>query len=201
MRFSISLFFSFFVVYSLFLFSSCQEGQVNLPESPIPYQTLPEFICHHGDMAFDSIDIQTFEDGSYFSITFLTGGQPHGQQLFYHENGEVKTRRHYCLGEISGPFTNYFEDGTVQARGFYYEGRMAGSWHFYYPDGKLKEVVYFMDNEERGPFREYHENGQLKAAGYYIREDQEHGLLYLYDEDGELKRRMRCNNGICFTIS
>ncbi|TVQ49955.1 MAG: hypothetical protein EA362_03430 [Saprospirales bacterium] len=202
MRFPIVLIFSFFLIYSLLNLSACQEkAEVNLPKEPIPYKTLPDFICAHGDLAFDSIDIQTFEDGSHFSITFLSGGQPHGQQLIYYENGEIKTRRHYCLGEINGPFTNYYEDGTIQVRGYYHEGRMSGSWHFYYPDGKPKEVVYFIDNEERGPFREYHKNGQLKASGYYIGEDREHGLLYLYEEDGELKRRMRCNNGICFTIS
>lgn len=191
-------FLSFFSTVILLLFQACTQKNNLAP--PFPYQTLPEFICAYGDTPFDSIDIQTFENGNYFSLTFLNEGQAHGNQLFFHENGQIKTRRFYCMGEINGPYFTFFEDGELSSKGYYFEGRMSGSWRFFYPNGNLREVVYFIENQENGPFREYHENGQLKAMGYYIGEDKEHGLLSLFTEDGELKRKMRCNNGICLTI-
>lgn len=61
------------------------------------------------------------------------------------------------------------------------------------------EEVMFADNEENGPFTEYHKNGSLKAEGNYLNGDNEHGLLKLYNEEGELVRKMQCDSGICQT--
>ena len=62
------------------------------------------------------------------------------------------------------------------------------------------EEVSFQDNQENGPFTEYHENGQLKAEGYYQEGDNEHGLLKIYDKQGELVKTMNCQHGVCRTV-
>lgn len=182
----------------LLLWVGCE---VPVEETAFPYRPLPAFYCNEGQIAYDSINVQTWENGNYFSYTFMVDGQPNGRQLFFYENGEIMNRRNYCMGQINGRFTTYFDDGSLQSYGYYHNGQMNGNWKYYYPNGQLKEVLFFLDNTEQGPFREYHQNGQLKASGYYIGEEMEHGLLYLYHEDGELKRKMRCNKGVCITIS
>ena len=77
---------------------------------------------------------------------------------------------------------------------------MTGKWKKYYESGALFEEVTFSDNKENGPFIEYYENGNLKAEGEYLEGDNEHGLLSLYNEKGELERKMECQKGICKTI-
>jgi antitoxin component YwqK of YwqJK toxin-antitoxin module len=82
----------------------------------------------------------------------------------------------------------------------YKDGAMEGPWKRYYPSGQLMETVQFSNNEENGPFVEYYENGNLKAEGQYYHGDNEHGLLKLYAENGELIRKMECDSGRCRTI-
>ena len=40
---------------------------------------------------------------------------------------------------------------------------------------------------------------KTKAAGNYLAGDNEHGELKLFDENGELIKKMNCNNGLCQT--
>jgi len=72
-------------------------------------------------------------------------------------------------------------------------------WKRYYDSGELMEIVNFVENEENGPFVEYYKNGNKKATGNYLDGDNEHGELELFDEQGELIKKMNCNKGICRT--
>ena len=77
---------------------------------------------------------------------------------------------------------------------------MTGKWKGYYDNGALKEEVIFVNNQENGPFIEYYPNGKLKAEGTYLEGDYEQGELKLYNESGELIRRMNCEKGVCKTV-
>lgn len=148
----------------------------------------------------DSTAREYYEDGSLFSEISFRDGQIVGVSRFFHENGQLMRQTHYCHGRPHGPHITYFDDGQIDSRGYYYQGEMTGRWVYYFPDGELRELVVFSRNLEHGPFEEYHEGGYLKARGFYLQGENEHGLLYLYREDGTLKRTMRCNKGICRTI-
>lgn len=62
------------------------------------------------------------------------------------------------------------------------------------------EWVCFEDNVENGFFIEYYENGNLKVEGVYFNGDNEYGLFKFYDEQGEFKCKMNCEQGICCII-
>lgn len=124
----------------------------------------------------------------------------HGHRILYDEKGDTQIVELYQMGAFEGPYKAYYPNGQLELKGNYEYNSMYGEWKRYYETGELMEVVTFQDNEENGPFFEYHKNGNLQAEGFYRNGDKEHGLLKLYYEDGELKRTMNCENGVCHTI-
>ena len=122
-----------------------------------------------------------------------------GLRTIYYGNGNPEIEEKYESGTLNGRYRTYYEDKTVEIEGNYTSGVMMGTWKRFYENGQVMEEVTFEDNLENGPFIEYHPNGKLKAEGQYYNGDNEHGLLKLYDENGELYRRMECDSGVCKT--
>ena len=123
----------------------------------------------------------------------------HGQRILFYENGDTSIVEQYSKGRFDGPYRMYFENKQLQQSGQYVNNQMEGAWSTYYENGQLREKVHFVAGDENGAFIEYHESGTLKAQGSYKDGDYEHGELKLYDEDGELLRKMMCNIGRCTT--
>ena len=122
-----------------------------------------------------------------------------GKRYLFDEEGNRIIAETYQAGIYHGPYYSYYPDGSIKIEGQYQAGTMEDVWTKYYASGQLMEKVRMHKNEENGPFIEYHENGNLKAEGSYLNGDNEHGELLLYDESGELERKMECNKGICHT--
>jgi len=142
---------------------------------------------------FDEED-RLLEEAQYENDTL------HGIRVLYYETGDTQVVEHYRQGRFDGPFRAYYESGQLEIDGQYVDNKMSGFWKRYYKSGQLMEKVSFRNNQENGPFIEYHENGNLKAEGNYLNGDNEHGLLKLYDEQGQLLRKMNCDRGVCRTI-
>lgn len=124
----------------------------------------------------------------------------HGPRILYNEKGDTQIVELYQMGVFEGPYKAYYPNGQLELEGNYEYNSMYGEWRRYYDSGELMEVVTFRDNAENGPFFEYYKNGNLQAEGFYRNGDKEHGSLKLYFEDGELKRTMNCEDGVCHTI-
>jgi len=124
----------------------------------------------------------------------------HGKRVIFDENEKPQTIEHYDMGEFVGIFQTLYPNGQTKLEGQYTNGAMNGEWKKYYKNGQLMEVVKFENNEENGPFVEYHENGKLKTEGNYLEGDNEDGLLKIYDQNGELEKKMDCVKRICRTI-
>lgn len=123
----------------------------------------------------------------------------HGERRLYYETGELQIVEHHTKGKFEGPYQIFHKNGQLKFEAVYQNGMLEGQGKSYYDDGQLKEVVVFANNEENGPFEEYHPNGKVKARGQYLEGDNEHGLLELFDENGELIKKMNCTRGICRT--
>lgn len=125
----------------------------------------------------------------------------HGSRiLFYVETGTRQIVENYNHGNFDGLYQVFYPNGKLEQEGNYVNNIMDSIWVRYYDTGQISEEVMFRDNEENGPFKEFHPNGNMKAEGTYREGDNEHGLLKLYDENGELVKTMNCKNGICKTI-
>lgn len=134
------------------------------------------------------------EEANYMQDTL------HGERKLYTDKGELEAIENYRNGMFEGPYQLLFPDGQVKFDAAYSNGVLVGEAKGYYSDGQLKEVVQFKDNVENGPFIEYHPNGNLKAKGsYYSGNHSEHGPLELFDENGDLIKKMNCEKGVCRT--
>lgn len=138
-------------------------------------------------------------NGQLLETAFYENGRLHGQRTLYHVSGEIQAVEPYENGVFKGDFQAFYENKQLELAGKYVNGQMDGEWKRYYDSGELMEIVTFVKNEENGPFVEYYKNGNKKAAGVYLEGDNEHGELKLFDEQGELIKKMNCNKGLCLT--
>lgn len=131
--------------------------------------------------------------------TFASDALNGSRHLFF-ESGNIEVEENYYRGLFHGRYKRFFEDGQLKITGEYILGEMEGIWKSFYPNGNPKETVHFTENKENGPFIEYHETGNIKAEGLYRGGDYEHGILKLYDGNGDLEKMMYCQEGFCHTI-
>lgn len=127
-------------------------------------------------------------------------GKLDGVRKIYTPEGVLIVEENYKADAFEGDYITYDSTGVISGKGQYSDGAMNRAWYLFYPNGNVKEVVTFVDNNENGPFREWYENGKPKASGEYLDGDQEHGVLHLYAENGELERVMNCDLGLCMTF-
>lgn len=120
--------------------------------------------------------------------------------LFFEETGDTNVVETYSRGRFHGPYRVYYPGGKIELLANYSNNVMEGEVKKYYETGELMEIVTFQDNEENGPFKEYYTNGNLKTEGFYMKGDNEHGLLKMFNEAGELVKTMNCQHGVCRTI-
>lgn len=147
-----------------------------------------------------------FKNNQIDEIANYTDGLLDGQRVIFYKSGDTMTVEMYQADKFEGIYRTYHKNGQLESEGKYYNNVMSKKWNYYYDNGQLKEMVTFEHNAENGPFVEYHKNGKLKAKGTYKTTDfnddanKEHGLLELFDENGELEKKMECELGRCKTI-
>ncbi len=127
-------------------------------------------------------------------------GKLDGERIIYNTKGKKEVSEIYENDVLNGPFKEFYENGKIKFLGTYTDNVLAGTVNVFYPSGKIKEEVQFSDNVEQGPFKEFHENGNIKWEGTYRNGDNEFGLLKEYNINGELIRKMMCDErAICTT--
>ena len=191
--------FSLFIL-SLSFFAACSSSALEEVEQTTAYGYIEKFSRNKDDFAKQGRYERLTEKGQLVEEAFFTNDTLNGIRILYSEKGDTQVVESYKMGVFDGPFRSFNEDGSLSQVGNYVNNEMKGSWEKYYANGQLMEVVQFENNNENGPFIEYYENGNLKAEGAYLGGDNEHGELKLYDESGQLIRKMNCENGICRTF-
>ncbi len=158
------------------------------------YDVLKGTDIRHGKFVVKDYDGNMMEESTY------DHGKLNGIQRLY-TKGKLYSEAHFRDSIIHGPFVSYhLETGKIYVAGNYNNGVMEGKWKTYTNRGKLKEIVSFKNNEENGPFVEFYPNGKIKAEGEYLNGPNEHGILYLYNPNGILYKKMQCEKGVCHTI-
>jgi antitoxin component YwqK of YwqJK toxin-antitoxin module len=127
-------------------------------------------------------------------------GKLEGERILYNAKGAKEISEIYLNNALNGPIKEFHENGKIRMTGVYKDNVLSGTVNVYYPSGSIREEVQFENNAEEGPFKEYHENGNIKWEGTYRNGDNEFGLLKEYNEQGELIRKMMCDErAICTT--
>ncbi|MEM1320209.1 MAG: toxin-antitoxin system YwqK family antitoxin [Bacteroidota bacterium] len=190
---------TFFPILFLALCLAACKGELETVESEDADGNLIRFTRNTENYARQGVFTRLSPDGQKLEEAHYNNDTLDGQRTIFYPSGKAEIIENYSKGQFAGTFQTFYESGQLQLEGKYSSGAMNGEWRGYYESGQLKEIVRFQDNEENGPFKEFYSNGQPKAEGSYLNGDNEHGELLLYDENGELTKKMNCNHGICRT--
>ena len=181
-----------------FLLPACNNG-LETVETQDEYGYQIKYTRRKTDYAKEGTYVKLDEKGRKYEEAKYQNDQLNGERRLYYENGQVQIIEPYAEGNFDGPYQTFYENGQAQLVGQYRANKAEGEWKKYYDSSELMEVVQMRDNLENGPFVEYYRNGNKKAEGTYLNGDNEDGPLQLYDEAGELVKRMDCQRGICRT--
>jgi antitoxin component YwqK of YwqJK toxin-antitoxin module len=189
-----------FIALVLLTFASCKEKLETVENKDENGHLIEVYTRRVSDYAKEGLYIRYDSEGKKIEQSHYQNDTLQGERLLYYSNEKPQYLETYVKGQHEGPYKAYYETGELELEGQYKDGVMTGKWRGFYKNSQLKEVVTFENNNENGPFIEYYPNGNLKAEGTYKEGDQENGLLKLYDEQGQLERKMECNMGRCHTI-
>lgn len=189
---------TYFLLLILFLVGCKNEFETitekNEYGQQVTYQIQKETGLKQGPYTLRGDTGTLLEEANYAQDTL------HGERKLYTTEGVLESIETYKNGTFEGPYKLFYPNGQVKFAAAYQNGVLAGEAKGYYEDGQLKEVIAFKENVENGPFIEYHPNGNLKAKGsYYSGNHSEHGPLELFDENGDIIKKMNCEKGVCRT--
>lgn len=182
-------------------FMDDEAANIEMVEREDNYGNLERYSRRKSDYARQGIFSKFDKEGHLLEQAQYENDTLHGiRVLFFEETGDTNVVENYNRGRFHGPYRVYYPSGKIELTADYVNNVMEGEVKKYYETGELMETVTFQDNEENGPFKEYYTNGNLKTEGFYMKGDNEHGLLKMFNEAGELVKTMNCQHGVCRTI-
>ena len=202
-----------FQYFLLIIFTAFTFGCKNIgrqPDNPTVNDTLSATeVQPHPDIDSSLIHDTSRPDGVYEDKNAngivtergeIRNGVQDGKRYTYFADGKPRTEENFVNGSYEGTFKEFHQNGKLFQEGHYSHNAMNGIWKTYYDTGELKEEVTMVANNENGPFKEYHKNGKIKYEGTYKDGDHEDGEMKVYNEEGELIKKLDCKMGECNTI-
>jgi len=71
-----------------------------------------------------------------------------GEFKYYDEKGHLYHSCHYENGKLEGAELFYYDNGQIRTEGAYLNGMQNGEWKGYYPSGNLSAMANFEDGEQ-----------------------------------------------------
>jgi antitoxin component YwqK of YwqJK toxin-antitoxin module len=186
----------FFLMGTLFL--SCGKRKKIVTVHPDGYYK--EVYQVINDSIKDGPYLKYFENGVLADSCHFVNDTIHGLRKIFNAAGQLEIEETYDKGVFHGTYKTYYPNGQVKKVQNYVQNQIQGEVRQYYEDGTLMAIVQFVENLENGPFTEYHPNGHLHWEGYYLGGDFEQDTLKEYNFQGELVRKLYCEEGICQTV-
>jgi hypothetical protein len=185
------------------LFFSCGRRTIEIERKNDQGQIIEKFYLDKDSLKFGTYTSYD-EEGRIFEKSQYKKGELNGLRTIFFTNGEVEIQENYEDGVMNGVYKSFYDNGNVNLVATYNNGKMEGIVKRYYSSGELMEEVTFVDNQENGPFKEYYKNGKVKWEGQYKDGDNEYGTINMFDESGELIKKMECGKYqgeyICQTV-
>ena len=150
-----------------------------------------------------------YPDGKPKQETLFEGGREHGEERWWHENGERAAQSFYVQGMLEGPSIQWYDrDSLKESQANYSKGKKNGVETIWYPNGKERSVVnyragdrhgeaagwyedgkkewlaHWKDDRPTGENREWYRNAQLKFLKVYL-DGKAHGAETHWHDDGE----------------
>ncbi|MBO34611.1 MAG: hypothetical protein CMO64_00240 [Verrucomicrobiales bacterium] len=109
-------------------------------------------------------------------------GRPHGEELWYFENGNKNSLVTYRHGVRHGPHLVWHENGQLQIDVCYSHGKRDGRHSVFYENGQKRSQAEFVNDRLHGAYITWHEDGEKKSER-------------VFKEGVEVKRREWRRNG------
>ncbi len=130
-----------------------------------------------------------------------------GERIIYNFKSGVKEISEYYNDDLlDGNYIEFHPNGEIKSLGVYTDNLLSGTVRLFKTSGVLIQELQYLNNYEVIPFKEYHENGKIKWEGtkrydHYFKTKKDYRLLLEYNEQGELIRKISCDEKeICTTI-
>jgi len=86
------------------------------------------------------ISIEYYENKQIKSHETEVNYQNHGENTFWHPNGQTKAIKKFRNGNKEGIWRSWYDNGQIKKYKFYQKGQIFGKAYKYFPDGKTKEI-------------------------------------------------------------
>jgi len=184
-------------------FSSCEDkimlSYYETGEKYEEYQYIADSVKH-------GIYRKYSQEGMLLETANYVNGKLEGERIIYNFISGVKeVSEIYRNDLLDGRYIVFHSNGEMQSFGVYKNNVLSGTVRFYDTSGMLKNEFQFVNNFEIIPFQEFYENGNVKWEGtkrydHFWGLKKDYGLLKEYNEDGELIRKIMCDESeICTT--
>lgn len=188
------------------LISSCQDKANKIiftfhenGEKFEEYQYIADSLKH-------GIYKQFSQEGVLVETAHYINGKLDGERIIYNfRTGVKEISEIYKNDLLDGRHIVFHPNGEIQSIGMYDKNVLSGMLRIYDTSGVMKDEFKFVNNFEIIDFKEYHENGNIKWEGtkrydHFFKIKKDYGLLKEYDEEGQLIRKIMCDeNEICTT--
>jgi len=194
-------FYNYFLLIIVFVgFTGCiadNHKQV-IVKDPDGYYTEKYFVLD--DSIKDGIYLKFYASGNLSDSCYYKNDTIQGIKHIYSDKGYLEIQETYLNGVLNGDYKVFYPNGQVKLKQTFKDDVLTGYSYAYYDNGVLKEKVLLKNGIENGPFEEYYKSGKMHWKGTYLNGENEQDTLYEYDLSGEIKRKLFCNKGVCFTV-
>lgn len=140
-----------------------------------------------------------FVDGDAAKVRYLLPNGSYSKEIdldvdsvaytTYFKNGKVSSTEQYYFGRFNGEIVTYNSDGSLLERRMFLIGIQQGIFEEGSLGGKMRRSGTFLNDDYHGLLKTYHENGELASEITYQSGFQE-GPARFYDNKGELLRKV-----------
>ncbi len=161
------------------------------------------------DVPFTGFAWKSYASGKVRERVHFVNGVRTGKDIWYYENGKIKSEADKKFRKTFGIMTGYREDGTLEYKKTYVDGFLHGLETTYFRDGKIessceyqfdkpdgKRIIYFPDGKvnkqenlsfgkRSGECLDYYDSGKLKERSHY-KYDKLNGTYESFFPNGNL---------------
>ena len=83
-----------------------------------------------------------------------------GQYKWYYEDGKLKARSWFVMGQRDSLYTSYFRSGGLKEEVIYRQGKLNGTGKTFYPGGGIENIGEYVNDQKDGVWK-YYEGGVL----------------------------------------
>jgi len=109
-----------------------------------------------------------FPNGKPSRLCYYSDGEKNGQDIIYHNNGQLRSVDTVAFGVTNGLSKEYYPNGKLKSEYRYLNDNSHGICREFNENGTLKKEMAFDNGENHGPTKYYDKNGKrVKTMLYY----------------------------------